>query len=132
MEKFFKIFSYKIIAIVLIIISAFVPIAKIIQNGIEDCTETVTFFSKEELIFVWAVLLILVILANITKYIFKKVEIIYKIMIICNIAWVLYIRSGIKEVMDNIYYGTGGFVPAYLSWGWYIIYLALLFLIFGK
>lgn len=132
MEKFFKIFSYKIIAIVLIIISAFVPIAKIIQNGIEDCTETVIFFSKEELIFVWAVLLILVILANITKYIFKKVEIIYKIMIICNIAWVLYIRSGIKEVMDNIYYGTGGFVPAYLSWGWYIIYLALLFLIFGK
>ena len=132
MEKFFKIFSYKIIAIVLIIISAFVPIAKIIQNGIEDRTETVIFFSKEELIFVWAVLLILVILANITKYIFKKVEIIYKIMIICNIAWVLYIRSGIKEVMDNIYYGTGGFVPAYLSWGWYIIYLALLFLIFGK
>jgi hypothetical protein len=111
MEKFFKIFSYKIIAIVLIIISAFVPIAKIIQNGIEDCTETVIFFSKEELIFVWAVLLILVILANITKYIFKKVEIIYKIMIICNIAWVLYLW--IIYIMERvvlyqlIYHGDG-------------------------
>ena len=132
MEKFFKIFSYKVTAIILIIISAFTPIAKVVQNGIEDFTETITFFSKEELIFVWAILLILVILAVITKYIFKKIEIIYKVIIICNIAWVLYVRSGIKEVMDNIYYGTGGFIPAYLSWGWYIIYLAMLVLVFGK
>jgi len=132
MEKFFKIFSYKVTAIFLIIISVFIPIAKVVQNGIEDFTETITFFSKEELIFVWAILLILIILTVITKYIFKKNQIIYKIMIIFNIAWVLYIRSGVKEVMDSIYYGTGGFVPAYLSWGWYIIYLAILFLIFGK
>ena len=124
MEKFFKIFSYKVTAIFLIIISVFIPIAKVVQNGIEDFTETITFFSKEELIFVWAILLILIILTVITKYIFKKNQIIYKIMIIFN--------SGVKEVMDSIYYGTGGFVPAYLSWGWYIIYLAILFLIFGK
>jgi hypothetical protein len=53
-------------------------------------------------------------------------------MVVANIAWVLCIRSNVKEVMDNIYYGTGGYIPAYLSWGWYIIYLAIIVLIFGK
>ena len=132
MGKLFKIFSYKVTAIVLVIISAFTPIAKVHQYGVNNFVEELTFLSQDGVLQDWVALVALVTLGVLAKYFFKKFDIVFKIMVVSNIAWVLCIRSNVKEVMDNIYYGTGGYIPAYLSWGWYIIYLAIIVLIFGK
>lgn len=120
--------SNKIFALFLMIISGFCPMAYFNQSPVEK----IKFINYEELKFMWIILIVLAILLNIIDYLVEKNKWWYRIVLIVEIILIYILRSDIKKFVDVIYYNSGGFIPAGLSWGWYLIYISIFLFMFSK
>lgn len=129
-----KLNALKVIALILIIISAFTPLAKIASNPVDVSLnpQVITFLSQENLKSAWYTLVFLsFLLLVIDSFMIKTLYIMwfYRIILFLLISAIYLIRSDMKKIIDTIQYSSGGFLPAFLDWGWYLIYVSVILFI---
>lgn len=122
-----------ILVLLLLFTSAFAPLAKIATNTVDPLfnLKIVTFLDDGNLKLSWVIIILLTIVLFVIDFYTKK-KVLYRIILFILIIFIYLIRLDIKNAVDEIYYNSSGFLPASLSWGWYLIYLAILILVFGN